>query len=318
MHLNILHLDDALASQPDFLAACCKREAHHVDVRAEGLEVRLWGRTDAMRKLRLRLEPEIFGLTSHLPVITWMGSGDFHHITALIVSLLATKRQTPITIVHIDNHPDWVKFGNGIHCGSWVSHVLEQGIVARVVSVGMTSRDLSWPEFKGADLEHIASSRLVMFPLDPPRTFVARNYGKGPAHTSRGRQINWSRLTDTPDKAAIDAVLSVIETEHIYITVDKDALTDVDAKTNWDQGRLSLDLLLAWLQTLMAKCKVVGMDVVGDYSPPVHGGGPLDRLWKRAEVLLDQPVASVPIHLASRINERTNLSLLATLEEQLC
>ena len=318
MHLNILHLDDALAGQTAFLDACSKLEANQVNLRSEGPEARLWGRTEVLHKLSARLCVELRGLSSNQPIVTWIGSGDFHHVTALIVSLLAKAREVPVTIVHIDNHPDWVRFPIGIHCGSWVSHVLENGMVERVVSLGVSSHDLAWPELKGADLSLVASKRLVVFPLDPPLTRVVKDYGAGPAHSCGQHRITWKQISNAPDEAALSAVLDTINTKHIYITIDKDALTNTDAQTNWDHGGFSLDGLLTWLRALMAERDVVGLDIVGDYSPVACGGSRLDRFWKWSESLLDQPFSVIPVEIAARTNERSNLKILKTLEEQLC
>ena len=44
MQLHLLHLDDALADQPEFLARCGAEHARALDVRAEGAAIRLWGK----------------------------------------------------------------------------------------------------------------------------------------------------------------------------------------------------------------------------------------------------------------------------------
>ena len=39
------------------------------------------------------------------PVVTWMGSGDFHHVTALLVELLAKERGVStwhLSLTHTD------------------------------------------------------------------------------------------------------------------------------------------------------------------------------------------------------------------------
>ena len=128
----------------------------------------------------------------------------------------------------------------------------------------------------------------------------------------------WDLFSDEPNDDRLEAVLKSIETQAIYITIDKDALAVADAKTNWDQGVLSLDGLLAWLRALMARHKVLGVDIVGDYSQPVYGGSRLDQFWKKGEALLDQPWASRLDDAQGRVNEATNLKLLAALEAGLC
>lgn len=318
MHLNILHLDDAFAGQADFMAACEARSANQVSAQKIGAEVRLWGRRAAMEKLQGRLKVELKGLKSDQPVVTWMGSGDFHHVTALIASCLADARGMPFTIVHIDNHPDWVKFRNGIHCGSWVSYVLKNRIAERVVSVGMTSGDLSCPELKHADLSLIATQRQIIFPLHETSTFVVRSYGSGRSHRSCGMRLSWKRFGNNEDNSGHFEAAAAVETEAIYVTLDKDALAPADAATNWDQGTLRLDGVLEWLRALMSRHIVLGVDVIGDRSTQMYGGSNFDRLLKRSEALLDQPRLSPGGSDTPKINQAANLKLLAALEDQLC
>lgn len=318
MHLNLIHLDDALLEQPLFLEQCSKLGARHIELREVGLGVRLWATQEQVDDLRHELRQVVEEHTGDQPLVTWIGSGDFHHATALIASQLAQQLEKEITIVHFDNHPDWVSFGNGIHCGSWVNHVLSRGDVKRVVGLGMTSRDLAWPEFKGAGLELLAAGLLILFPLDPPTTVVFGGYGDGPAHRSHGRRLVWKLFRNEPNRDALEVVLRAIETEAVYITVDKDVLSPVDAETNWDQGKLSLNGLLAWLKLLLAHRRIVGIDVIGDYSPPAYAGPFVSRAWKRGEVFLDQPRRAPSRDAAAAVNQATNLRILAAFQEHLC
>src|SRR2546429_2382223 len=48
MQLSLLHLDDALDSQPDFIRACDYAGAQQIRVEEEGSAIRLWGRQQAL------------------------------------------------------------------------------------------------------------------------------------------------------------------------------------------------------------------------------------------------------------------------------
>ena len=108
MPLNLLHLDDALLSQLAFRQQCIGLGAHESELRDIGPDVRLWARNDVVELVRKRLSVELSDLATDEPQLTWIGSGDFHHITALLVELLTEARRTRLTIVQFDNHPDWV------------------------------------------------------------------------------------------------------------------------------------------------------------------------------------------------------------------
>jgi arginase family enzyme len=77
----------------------------------------------------------------------------------------------------------------------------------------------------------------------------------------------------------------------IYISIDKDVLSETCAVTNWDQGELTLDELLAFLEALFAEKRVIGMDVCGEY--PKASISPWDPLVMRA----------------TKINEKANLQI---------
>lgn len=315
MALNLLHFDDALLSQPLFMQECENLGASAIDLRDVGPEMRLWGRDGVLDRVRRRLRDE---LSRGGPLLSWSGSGDFHHVTALITGIIAEQRQAPVTIVQFDNHPDWVSFDGGLHCGSWVRHVLETGIAGTVVGLGMTSRDLAWPELKKASLNHVASGRLVLFSLDPPTTYVAGTYRDGRGHAQRGRRIFWNKFPTDAQQPDAETVLSAIGTGAIYITIDKDILAPAGASTNWDQGTLRLDELLVWLDVLMQRCTILGIDVIGDYSTPVYSGSSWDRLKKMGEAAFDQPHWPADPSAAAALNQSANLRLLATLQEHLC
>ena len=325
MRLNFLHLDDALMRQAEFAKAGAARGARDIDLRQLGPNVRLWAREPEWQELTGLLARDLPGLESGEPVVTWMGSGDFHHVTALLVELLAKERGVPITVVAFDNHPDWVNMPSAVHCGSWVKHILDRKIADRVVGLGMTSSDFSWPEPKRAGLDAVADGRLVLFPINDAASIVWGNYGSGPNHSQNGRRLSWRGIASEPNNQDADRVLAAIVTPAIYITIDKDVLIASDARTNWDQGQMKLDQLLAWLRILIKHHTVLGVDIAGDYSRATFGGAAIDRFLKRSEIFLDQPDGLRTQFFATRdeaatnsVNAATNLAILNTLEGALC
>jgi hypothetical protein len=318
MQLRLLHLDDAFDGQHRFLDRCKEFGARRIDLRGVATEVRLWGRKQALKNLQEKIADELAKCPSGPASVTWLGSGDFHHVTALLLSLTVAAIGSPVTVVHFDNHPDWVRCANDIHCGSWVSHVLQTGLVERVVSLGLSSADLAWPEFKRADLSLVAGGQLVLFPLNRPSSMVWGSYGNGAAHLTAGHRVLWKQFSDLPEAGTVQAVLDSIETEAVYITIDKDALEPSYARTNWDQGLLTIDGLIAWLRIMIGERTIVGVDVSGDYSHPVYGGSAIDVWRKKGEAFVDQPRTRLPRKDDAQVNETSNLQLLSTLAPLLC
>ena len=199
------------------------------------------------------------------PFLSFLGSGDFHH-----VSLALLRRLTgPFNLLVIDNHPDWMRGIPFLHCGTWLYHAAQLPGVQRIFHVGgEVDFDNSYRWL--APWPMIRSGKIV---VGPPR------------HRFRGRR--WDRVPHRPlrrpdEKSATPRSLSdwlspyrvELAERPLYISLDKDVLTASEAVVNWDSGQLTMPEVLAILQTFThaAGGKWMGMDVVGDWSPiHLHG-----------------------------------------------
>jgi len=314
MNINLLHFDDALLGQPQFMEKCARLGALDVDMRDLGPGVRLWGDNKKLDEIRDRLQSALSQQKKSGPIVSWLGSGDFHHVSAILIPLIMSSRPANSTVLHFDNHPDWVRHKNGIHCGSWVNYLLENQQVNKVISLGVSSNDLAWPEFKGASLNYLKQGKIIIFPLHPPRTFVLGQYGKGAAHKTNSHTIEWTSLDNKAAPEGLNEILKLVDTSPLYITIDKDVLAPMYASTNWDQGKLTLKELLNWLRALCRHCNIAGVDIVGDYSQTNFKGSLFSKLAKWGEVIMDQPRRTMSQEKANSINQTSNLALMSVLE----
>src|SRR5467141_1280637 len=99
MRLTLLHVDDALESQPDFICACTNADAQILWVAEDASAIRLWGKQQELDDFRAALVKQLTGDPAE-PRLTFMGSGDFHHITTFLVAFALENQFTPITIIH--------------------------------------------------------------------------------------------------------------------------------------------------------------------------------------------------------------------------
>ena len=299
VHLRILDTDGSIDAA--ILAAAAPwSSVMRVDLRDLGPSLRLWSRRRNIDAARARLAVA----ADPRPSITFMGSGDFHHLAAL----LAERVEEPFTLLHFDNHPDWVRLAPRWHCGSWVNRALALSNVQRVVTVGCCSDDLVDPGRKGGNLPALDAGRLTLFPWQHNASRVRRRIADGPGHTWRDGYIHWRNLADMPLQQAIDAVLSALPTEAIWITIDKDVLPEHEALTNWDQGQVPLAALLAMLRAAGERKRVLGADICGEYSPSKHTN------WlKRIESKMDQPTRNVADQQKIEDNIRTDCELARAL-----
>jgi hypothetical protein len=301
MRPALLHLDTALIGQ-DALAGCVAAAGGRaVEARDLGPALRLWSRPTGIEALRGRLREALPAADG--PALVIAGSGDFHHVSPLLLERALEASNAPaVTVLHFDNHPDWVRFENGVHCGSWVGWAARTPKVAKVITVGVCSRDIRGPSPRRADLALISDDRLELYAYrEPDGVDAVRLCGR-----------EWPTIEAVGEDAFAELLAGRIGTDAVYVTIDKDVLQSSDAATNWDQGRTSLTFLKRLIAPVLANHRLIGADVVGDWSPAVYGGGPLASLMKQGEALLDQPW-SKPAPTARAANENVNLELLQLL-----
>ncbi len=307
MRLRILDIDGSLPSQLGLATALADGLAQCIDLRDEELTLRLWTSRRRLRHLAARLaalaDPAGGG-----PLVTFYGSGDYHHLATM---LMATTVE-PFTVIHFDNHPDWVRVPATHNCGGWLNRALELPQVERIVTLGLCSEDLVHPQFKTGNLAALASGRLEIHAWRAQPSRVWGRIGDGPGHRQRGRYLVWNCLADQEWATFLEVLVARLPTEAVWVTIDKDVLRPADASTNWDQGEMPLDALLAALERLAVSRRIVGVDVCGEYSAPRF----LDPL-KRIAAWFDHPRAVCTRPEALARNDVTNRALIATLAEVL-
>jgi arginase family enzyme len=186
------------------------------------------------------------------PRVVFMGSGDYHHLTYLLVERLRALN-TRIQLVVFDNHPDNMRYAFGIHCGSWVWHVSRLPFVARVHVVGITSTDVNgghlWENHLGALYSGKVVYWCVQRRLRAMKLFGIRHSRSFPSVAELLGELQ-------PALAAT--------TEPVYLSIDKDVLAHDVVQTNWDQGVMRMEELTAAIDPLRER--IIGSDVVGDVS----------------------------------------------------
>ena len=305
MRLRLLDIDGSLPVQPGFAAALAAGEAQVVDLRAEEGALRLWASRRRLDRLACRLAA-LPPPPGHGPVASFYGSGDYHHLAAPLIEAVAE----PVTILHFDNHPDWVRWPRTWNCGGWVSRVLDLPQIRRVITLGPCSDDLVRPQLQGGNIGALASGRLELYPWSAPPSRVWGRIGDGFGHRRQGGHLLWRCLADDGYEVLLDQIAARLPTEAVWISIDKDVLRPEDAITNWDQGKMPLTALLVALRRLCVGRKVVGIDVCGEYSP-ARFRDPL----KRIEAWRDHPSTHPDFTMAIDRNDVTNRALVATLAE---
>jgi arginase family enzyme len=301
MHLQILDLDGALDAQTSLRSIAPWESVGTIPLRDLAPRLRLWSRERTMRAARARIHAQ----TPAQPTLSLLGSGDFHHLAVLLME----QATEPITIIHIDNHPDWVRLAPRWHCGSWVNQALRLPQVQRVITIGPCSDDLVRPDLKGGNLPALAGGRIVLFPWQHAPSRIWRRIADGPGHRCENGHLIWTNMGDTGVEQVLNVILPLISTKAIWISIDKDVLSEDQALTNWDQGQMPLAAVVRVIAAVGATKRIAGADICGEFSVAMHSN------WlKRWESRRDQPQRVAASDLLAR-NEATNRNLLVAIEQ---
>lgn len=306
MRLRVLDLDGSVAAQPPLLARVADVTAHGVDLRDLAPRLRLTASRSAIRAFLERLEQVMDG--GRGPEVIFYGSGDFHHLTAAFLM----RRITPITVIHLDNHPDWVTFPATFNCGAWVNRALENANVAKVITIGPCSDDLAWPQLKGANLAAIAARRLEVYPWRHPPSRLVPGLPRPRGLLAMGHRLHWRTVGGDAWAGFVTDLSRRIPTRDVWITIDKDVFASDEAVTNWDQGEMRLAHAIALVRALAERHAVVGVDVCGDYSPPQFSDP-----WRRTLAFLDRSCRPPVSRPHQGLNAEANARLLGLFDDVL-
>jgi hypothetical protein len=234
-----------------------------------------------------------------LPPVAFLGSGDFHHVSYLMIKRLRSKG--PFQVIVFDNHPDNMRFPWGIHCGSWVHHVCRLPFVSRVTVIGITSGDIRGYHLFENHLRSLYTGKLSYFCLAPVPT-LARMLGLSGIRDGRRQDNDLSKLIQ-------DRILTA-DSNPVYLSIDKDVLSSRVVQTNWDQGVLTEQNLFNAVRFL--KPHLFAADVTGEISFHAYR-----QRWKKVLSRLDgqSPAPPPDLDLHQRRHQIVNEHLLSILSQ---
>jgi arginase family enzyme len=235
------------------------------------------------------------------PVVRFLGSGDFHHVSLALVRRL----EQPFNLVVLDKHPDWMRFVPFLHCGTWLHHAAQLPQVEHVFHIG---GDLDFDNAYQAlaPWPLLRSGKITVFP-------AVRRFERGrwsnlphePLRVERGTPVTVERIREF-----LEPLQDQLASRPLYISLDKDVMTADEAVVNWDSGHLTLAEVQIILKCLLnlAGGRLAGFDVVGDWSPVCVQGG-----LRRTMHFIMHPALAIDPAEAPLRNQEANLALLEDL-----
>src|SRR5215470_5731642 len=179
MEIRILDLDGSLTEQHDLLA---RHRPTVGSTREWGPAIRLACGFGRFRHFEQHLRDVLGGATDDRPAVTLYGSGDFHHVSLALLRRL----RTPVNLLVLDNHPDWMRGLPFLHCGTWLYHAARLPQVQRIFHVGGDvdfDNAFRWM----APWPQLQSGKITVFP-------AVRRFERGP----------WRRIPHTPLRASAE------------------------------------------------------------------------------------------------------------------
>ena len=208
---------------------------------------------DAEASDRIRKEIQAFtGKGIH-----FIDSGNYHYMTRLWLE----KLQIPFRLLVFDNHTDMQPpaFGGLLSCGGWIAVSLEElPLLQEVILVGPDEEAYTQVE---PDLQQKV-------------LFLSRE--KLSTMTTEEKEGFFNNLSeDLP----------------LYVSVDKDVLCKGDASTTWSQGDMHLSELMSFLELVLERQNILGMDVCGECDMDScsedflndHANEAILRLWEKMQ-----------------------------------
>ena len=302
--IRILNFDDSIVSQ---LRLISRYKTEIVDLKDLGPGARYWLDKKAGAEVEKRIR------SSAKDSITFLGSGDFHHITSLLVDQFDEE----LCVIVFDFHPDWDIRPPRLGCGSWVNKVLENKNILKFILIGVSSGDISSFRIQTANLGSLKDDRVEIYPYSHAPTLaffkkIPENLSVRTKNFILFSRIYWNELKNVNLVEFFLHILRRLPAKRVYVSIDKDCLRNEYALTNWEEGRMSLEELLLVLKMIKDNLDIAGVDITGDYSREDIKGR-----FKRIAVYLDRPknirVKNTSESNIAAVNEATNLKILSLL-----
>ena len=202
-----------------------------------------------------RIRKEIQAFTGN--GLHFIDSGNYHYMTRLWLE----KLQIPFRLLVFDNHTDMQPpaFGGLLSCGGWIAASLEElPLLQEVILVGPD-------EEAYIQVEPDLQQKVLFLSREKLSTMTAEE--------KEGFFNNLSE--DLP----------------LYVSVDKDVLCKGDASTTWSQGDMHLSELMSFLELVLERQNILGMDVCGECDMDScsedflndHANEAILRLWEKMQ-----------------------------------
>ncbi|RHQ98883.1 arginase family protein [Peptoclostridium sp. AF21-18] len=182
---------------------------------------------DAANEIKRRLE----GYSPN--GVHFIDSGNYHYMTEFFVEKLEGK----FSLVLFDYHNDMQvpMIHSFTSCGDWAREVLENNDnLEQLILIGPSQKNID-------DIDGISKEKFD--------------------------KLVCISLRDLEEKVAEEKLELIKNDVPLYVSIDKDVLSKHYAKTNWSQGKMSVELLKKILKRFLVNHDIIGADICGERNP---------------------------------------------------
>ncbi len=198
----------------------------------------------------------------------YIDGGNYHYLSKLWTG----KIEKDFDLVVFDHHPDMQPplFGPILSCGSWIKDTIESNPNLKNVYIIGVNEELITDEMRAADSID-SNDGAQKIKIKPEIHFITKQ--ELDEIRKMSCELNSSRLNNSKIIEKISEIVTKTEKNDdmcksqqndIYISIDKDVLSENEYKTNWDQGNMSVEELFVILEQICRERKVIGIDVCGE------------------------------------------------------
>lgn len=165
--------------------------------------------------------------------VHFIDSGNYHYMTEFFVEKLEGK----FSLVLFDYHNDMQvpMIHSFTSCGDWAREVLENNDnLEQLILIGPSQKNID-------DIDGISKEKFD--------------------------KLVCISLRDLEEKVAEEKLELIKNDVPLYVSIDKDVLSKHYAKTNWSQGKMSVELLKKILKRFLVDHDIIGADICGERNP---------------------------------------------------
>lgn len=186
--------------------------------------------------------------------LAFWGNGNYHYMSYLALQ----KIKQDFSLCVFDHHPDMQPsfFEELLSCGCWIKHALENLTHLKNVLVLGVKKEL---------LEELSETEGFTF-LGLEQGIY--QYEKDGKHIMC---IEESFFVGSPWKnqewcGKVENIFRERLSFPVYLSIDKDVLSEQDCITNWDAGSMRLETMMQLLHLLAKSQEIIAMDVCGEWD----------------------------------------------------